>query len=144
MWQIVSLEATSLWLAQPKNVKIRGMIQPQNFSFELAAKILLSNHWRFSSENIFERVGKNFQPSHKDLYVIAFHIQLLLIGYYLSSLMMQVHTYLQMSSWLCLLTKLKTIWRKICTQFTLVYLKSKRKYISHLATLEWPHLNSWA
>ena len=102
------------------------MVQPGNSSFELAAQLLLSNHWRFSRENIFERVGKNFQPSHKDLYVIAFHIQLLLIGYYLSSLMMQVHTYLQMSSWLCLLTKLKTIWRKICTQFTLVYIKSKR------------------
>ena len=109
------------------------MVQPGNSSFELAAKLLLSNHWRFSRENIFERVGKNFQPSLKDLYVIAFHIQLLLIGYYLSSLMMQVHTYLQMSSWLCLLTKLKTIWRKICTQFTLVYLKSKRKNISHLS-----------
>ena len=121
MWQIVSLEATSLWLAQPKNVKLRWMIQHKNSSIKLGAKLLSSTHWCFSRENFFKCGSQKFAIKSKDLYVIAFHIQLLLIGYYLSSLMMQVHTYLQMSSWLCLLTKLKTIWRNICAQFTLVY-----------------------
>ena len=60
MWQIVSLEATSLWLAQPKNVKLRWMIQHKNSSIKLGAKLLSSTHWCFSRENFFKCGSQKF------------------------------------------------------------------------------------
>ena len=64
---------------------------------------LINNTMIFSNFYLAKICNQEFQIITEGT-VISFHIQLLLIGYYLSSLMMQVLIYLQMSSWLCLLT----------------------------------------